>query len=1019
MQLENNLSHQLNAIYSVRDVFENVDFEKRSSTENPAFDRYTYIIKDNICKVQNGKSYVDRTSVLANEYKTNITESPYLNLDIKMETGTGKTYCYFRTMFELNKNYGINKFILLVPSIAIKEGVKYFYNNMAFKTDLESLYGANLYLYSLDAEKNVKKNKKSFPLSVLQFTNDENTDGNTISVLLINSGMIENSKMLSSHYDQATINNFYNPYEAIKFTRPFLIIDEPHRFKRDGIVFKRIQDEITPPCVIRFGATFPEVKDKKTKNLKKDYENLLYNLGSADSFNKNLVKGIAISYPEIKNSDERIKILEADRIDKRPFVRIQNMKTREAFTLGIGDSLKAVNENFDGVKIDNIVKSEVYLSTGGVFHKSDILIPEIYGKSYQDVMLELALSRHFEKERENFRSNIKTLSLFFIDSITSIRGENGSDGYLLSDFKLKLKDFLENQISDVRRALDEKSDKIDEEYLEYLKFSLSHIDETCASYFSADNSSSDEEIKAEIDKVLKGKDIITKFERKDGIPEVTRFIFSKWTLKEGWDNPNIFVIAKLRTSGSEISKLQEVGRGLRLPIDKYGKRITGENFTLEYLVDAGEKDFATRLIREINGDTIADVKVNLTLGMLVNWAMSNKYSIDKTIADLKNNEYIEGDSGDGEAVLLNLDNIEAFKSDEKYSSILEIKGIKEQVDKLNLLQKGKVIDKNKKEKNTVSIKKAEFNKLKNLWKNITSRYFLKLENITDDKITKMIYEILKDGVFEKDNTLKINKDLLTKDKENGLVYSQSKSEIDTEAKSMPYSLFLKKEQEYTNIPLRLFHKSLVQYAKECYTIRKDDFNYKSLNTFVSKWKDAMLSSFTTKFTYIPMNVANTDTTLTENGEPRKCVSASELGIYEDKDPTKVDNYIYDSYRYDSDIEKATIRETINSSTKKIEVFGKIPKNSIKIPTLDGTYSPDFMYVVYNADNNKHINLVIETKGVDSESELRGSEKRKIDMAKKFFETLTTTTNFDVSFKTKINKDGILELLARDEDLVNS
>lgn len=1012
MHLENNLKHQLNAIYSISNVFKDVEIiERKNASANPIFDRYSTKIKKNIEDIQNGEYYVEKSYTLQSELKKNIIESTYLNLDIKMETGTGKTYCYFRTMFELNKVYGINKYILLVPSIAIKEGVKFFYKSDAFRTDLETLYDAHLNLFSIDAEKNIKKNKKTFPLSVLQFTDEESLNGKNISVLLVNSGMIENSKMLSEHYDQATINNFYNPYEAIRSTCPFLIIDEPHRFKRDGIVFKKIIDEIRPKCVIRFGATFPEVKDKKTKELKKDYENLLYNLGSADAFNKDLVKGIAVSYPETRSGDDKIKILDIGKLDRRPFAKFQNMKTKETFTLNIGDSLKVVNDNFDGIKIDNIVNSVLLLSSGGEFHKSDILLPEIYGKSYQDVMLDRAITLHFEKEKENFRSDIKTLTLFFIDSIESIRGENGTDGYLLSTFKEKLKVKFQNEIKVLKENIKEKDDIKDEDYLKYLEYSYQHLDETSASYFSKDNTSSDEEIKEEIDKVLKGKDIITRFQKNDGNPEVTRFIFSKWTLKEGWDNPNIFVIAKLRSSGSEISKLQEVGRGLRLPIDKYGKRITETSFTLDYLVDESERDFASRLIREINGDTVRNTNIRLTFGTLYKWVKSKSLNLDTVIRELKTKAYIIEDSGDGESVAINLDKIDEFKNDDKYSSILEIDKIKSEIDKLNLLQKGKVIDKNKNEKNTVDIRKGEFNKLKDLWKTITKRYFLQIENIPDNKIIEIITRILDEGIFTRDNTLKINRDLLRKgDSNNEISYENSSVDIETDIKKLPYSLFLKKIQENTNIPLYLFHTSLVLYAKKVNTINSDDFNYKTINNFVNKWREKFFSEFTTKFTYVSMDVDSSDTALTKNDEPRSFVNAAELGIYEDKEVSKIDNYIYDSYRYDSEIEKATIREKINSDTKKIEVFGKIPKNSIKIPTLDGTYSPDFMYVVYNSEKGKKINLVIETKGVEKEGDLRGGEKLKIKNAKKFFEILQKDTLFDVSFKARINNDNLLKLI---------
>lgn len=251
-------------------------------------------------------------------------------------------------------------------------------------------------------------------------------------------------------------------------------------------------------------------------------------------------------------------------------MRLQNELTKKAYDLTVGQSLAEIDDSLTGIMVDIIEKGLVTLSNGMELHVSDAIYPQVFSDTYQKTMLSLALDRHFEKERENFKrlNRIKTLSLFFIDSIDSFR----DDGYLRKEFEELLKAKLTSEIGKLAIATNQK----DKEYKEFLEYSLAHISETVAAYFSEDNSTDSEEVKKEVDKVLREKEKIIRIKDESGKFEPTRFIFSKWTLKEGWDNPNVFVIAKLRSSGSETSKLQEVGRGLRLPVDEFGNRISDE-----------------------------------------------------------------------------------------------------------------------------------------------------------------------------------------------------------------------------------------------------------------------------------------------------------------------------------------------------------------------------------------------------------------------------------------------------------
>ncbi len=253
-------------------------------------------------------------------------------------------------------------------------------------------------------------------------------------------------------------------------------------------------------------------------------------------------------------------------------------------------------------------------------------------------MLKQAIKNHFDQEKINFlrKRKIKTLSLFFIDSIFSYRGEN-NDGDLKIMFESLLKEELKERIRKIKENI---SNDLEKEYLDFLECSLKDVSATNGGYFSNDNSTSDEDIQNEIDLILRDKETLLSFKNKTGNWNTMRFIFSKWTLREGWDNPNVFQIAKLRSSGSENNKLQEVGRGLRLPVDEYGNRISDEEQYLTYLIDFSEKEFAKQLIAEVNSDT----KQVFNIGTLLEKVAIQKGTTSKKLfIELLSKDYVDED----------------------------------------------------------------------------------------------------------------------------------------------------------------------------------------------------------------------------------------------------------------------------------------------------------------------------------------------------------------------------------------
>lgn len=251
---------------------------------NPIFDENNINLRNNIVDIWTGK-YGES---IPEEFRTSISDE--FGLDIRMETGTGKTYCYTRLMYELNKTYGFHKFIILVPTTPIKEGTHSFITSDYAKQHFADLYpGKRVELSVLNPQK-FRKGRKKFPQAISDFIRSTRLENDKISALLMTKGMLISAKTMDYEYDQTLLGSYSKPYDALKAVRPIVIIDEPHKFKRDNTTYERLIERIDPLCVIRFGATFPEIGRER----KKDYNNLVFNLGPCDAFNSNLVKGVLL-----------------------------------------------------------------------------------------------------------------------------------------------------------------------------------------------------------------------------------------------------------------------------------------------------------------------------------------------------------------------------------------------------------------------------------------------------------------------------------------------------------------------------------------------------------------------------------------------------------------------------------------------------------------------------------------------------------------------------------------------------
>ena len=510
IKYQSGLEHQQRAVDAIVKVFENVRFNEPTQLyECPKIDFADSKIAENIRAVQTDRQYnVD------GEYRRQTVGADCLNIDIKMETGTGKTYVYAHTMYELHKRYGINKFIVAVPSLAIKEGAKSFLADSDVKRHFRDVCGYNveLNLFVLKAIQ-IKKGKRIFPSMVRDFVNGNNQLTNQIYVLLLNSQLLTNGNLLSrSDYDNG-VQIFHRPLDALKATHPFLIIDEPHRFARNQKSFSVITEQIFPQCIIRFGATFPEITEGRGKNkvVKKDYLNLLYNLNSCTAFNNNLIKGVAKEHfdsPDKK--DELIKLTTIESKSSATFNYIKGSQTK-SYKLHKGDSLAIISPEMTELTIENIGKDFVEFSNGQIKRKGEEFCVTCFAQSYQEAMMQLAIERHFETERVNFNRSqrIKTLALFFIDDIQSFRGnENGENAWLRNCFNELLK-------AQIKVELKKNNSK---DYADFLNASLENITECSAGYFAQDNSDSDEAIANEVDDILRNKKKLLSFKDSATLP---------------------------------------------------------------------------------------------------------------------------------------------------------------------------------------------------------------------------------------------------------------------------------------------------------------------------------------------------------------------------------------------------------------------------------------------------------------------------------------------------------------------
>jgi len=958
---ERNLPHQHAAVESIMGVFNNlgvVDEENKASERviNPAIDVHRKQYIDNLMTVQS------RNQINTNSSKFRNNDSHVL--DVSMETGTGKTYTYTKAMFELNRHFGINKFIVVIPTLSIKAGTVSFLRSDAAKEHFRQDFGRELRVHEVESKKGTRRSKKSYmPQAVSHFVEASSFNQSYIHVLVINAGMI-NSPTMSEVFDVTLFDKYSTPFEAIASVRPFTIIDEPHKFSQQGVTWNNIRN-FDSQFILRFGATFND-----------QFENLIYQLTAVDAFNQDLVKGV-VTYVEDFPDGQNISIRLTDLDGKEASFELNEHGKKKTFKIAKKESLRNVHHEMDGVVIENMNKNVVVLSNGLELRRKDRINPYSYAESLQDKMIRKTVANHFKLERDllSREVRIKPLTLFFIDDIEGYRGGHQIAGSLKKRFEAIVKSEAEKLLAT----------ETNEFYKSYLEATLSNLAMVHGGYFSKDNSESDEKIQKEIEDILHDKEGLL------SLNNPRRFIFSKWTLREGWDNPNVFQICKLRSSGSQTSKLQEVGRGLRLPVNEYMSRVKDERFDLHYYVDFTEREFAQGLVDEINENSgvFSEQLTKLTDDLIEKiLSMYPDYDEDSLLEKLdgggiikRNNEF--KDSGYDKLIVM-------------FPRIFATSGS---------LKGGKVRTSGGSSP-YATIRAGKYSELKQLWETINEKVVLEYKIKDEHEFAGLLKAYFKNAKEKfKPQGITTHTQRLTFT--GNVAFYSEESDLDEEVLpivTMNYKAFLLELAGAISVNINTLHQVLldIQNVLDINHYR----NIQTVRTIASGFNKFLLDHAFSKFQIGYAKVSSTvhPTFFTdEKGLPLKQVKSGRLGIHSSTEPPSA-HYLFEELFYDSPLEKENIRQKID----RVTVFTKIPKSSIRIPVAGGgTYSPDFAYVVERKDGKKSLNFIVETKDKDKR-DLFKDEEQRIKHAEALFNQLNPS--IEIVFKTQFQSQRIVELI---------
>ena len=923
---------------------------------------------ENIRKIQEGQDIKQSPKL--------VSDLGRLGLDIEMETGTGKTYVYIKTMFEMNKRYGWNKFIVVVPSIAIREGVFKSFNML--EDHFMEHYGkkARFFIYNSSNLQQLDSFSSDAGINVMiintqAFAKDLNEDKKTKAGLVI--------------YSERDDFGSRKPIDVIAANRPIIIMDEPQ--KMEGQATQKALRRFNPLFVLYYSATH------------KTQHNCIYALDALDAFKQKLVKKIQVKGFEVRNLKGTSSYLYLDDIilskNQPPMVRLEieaetNAGVKKVMRkLGVNDNLYHESKLLE-YKDFTISDIDAFHNTVTFLNGVKIAKGEVYGDSSEEAMQRVqireTIASHFEKERDLFKRGIKTLSLFFVDEVAHYKSYNDEGEEIHGPF---WKIFEE----EYTRILNDNLSLFDDDYQQYLRrFDASQVHN---GYFSIDkkghavNSATgrgtdiSDDISA-YDLILKNKERLLSFD------EPTRFIFSHSALREGWDNPNVFQICTLRHAASAIAKRQEVGRGLRICVDQYGNRMDLEEVGDERVHDINKltvianesyKAFVDDLQKETK-EALRERPNKATpeyfQGKIITLD-GQKYTLDAQDAMaicgwLAGNDYSD----------VNYQITQAFKDDLQNGTLepmgKKLAGKEEQVITLikalfddsvsieDMIENGNAAAEATNRLNE-NFSRKEFQAL---WNEINHKYVYTVHYDSNELIEKAVAAIDKDlAVTELKYVMTIG------DQDSAVTFGDTKT---------------------TTQKLGTVSTSTVKYDLVGEVAKRTTLTRRTTATILKKIRPSKLAMFRNNPEEFIKNVSRIirnekATMIVEHIKYDRIDQTYDSDIFTQEKHSQNVSKSYSSKKHimdyvftDSDGERTFAKDL--DAASEVCVYAKLPR-SFQIPTPVGNYAPDWA-IAFNDGTVKHIFFIAETKGSMDSMQLKKVEDAKIGCAEKLFNDLSTS-----------------------------
>ena len=1006
---------QIDAAKAVTDVFQGQqnlsmleythDMGRRSDGQQEAFDVvgfrnqpvniYSNQVLKNMREVQMAAQLKPSDTVNMND----------LRLTIEMETGTGKTYTYIKTMYELNKLYGWSKFIIVVPSIAIREGVSRSFEIMS--EHFASEYGKRVQSFIYDSKQLTK---------IDQFASDSN-----MHVMIINTQAFaargEDARRIYMKLDAFRSRR---PIDVIAATNPILIIDEPQSVlgvDRNNATRTKLK-EFKPLFTLLYSAT----------HRTGDIVNMIYRLDAMDAYNKRLVKKISVKAIEQKGTTatngylylENIILSEGNPVARISFDKKESSSVRPV-TRTVSDGFDiyqqsgGLEEYRDGFKVESIdgYKGTIRLLNGLELHEGEMVgkVNDVYVRRQQ--IRETILS-HIQKERKLFSQGIKCLSLFFIDHVDNYRIYKAGGETEKGKYAQIFEEEYDNIVGQLQLNLDE-----DPAYVAYLKnFQTEKVHN---GYFSRDKKGHFVQLtESKMENDVSAYDLIMRDkERLLSFSEPTRFIFSHSALKEGWDNPNVFQICTLKDSDNQTKKRQEVGRGMRLCVNKLGERqdesvLHGAVFEVNDLtVIASESynSFAQKLQTEI-AEAVADrpvkVQPSLFIDMIVTSADGVKKNLDELEASFlfaalaakgyvtKQGQLTQQYHEDKQQGTLNFgEDYNIYQADivKKLDTIFNPESIKPE-------------DARKTREAKFDTQKFARKEFQDLWKKINTQTFYTVDFKTE--------VLIKRAVAELDRHLKVSQISIN-------IVQGTMDEIKSKKQLVEGTAMVVKEAGTETI--RELIGENVKYDLIGKLVEVTGLTRKAIVTILKKISPITFNQFKAnpeEFIIKAGNIINQCKAIAviEHVQYHKLnrefnadiFSATTLKGTLGVNAMESAKSLYDLVVVDSKGIEMDFAKNLEIHNE-VAVYTKLP-GGFYINTPVGHYNPDWAIVFKEGSDIKHVYFVAETKGYndDEVTDYRKTEDVKIECAKRHFATISNST---VTYDVVKDYQGLLNMVTAD------